>query len=99
MEDKVRSFVRLIINRELTHEELDQFFEVVESNALTDTLTSFDKEGNAQNDTAITLMQQGDVFIYEIPTIEDPEAEESHRITADFAEVISDDFEIATTFS
>ena len=99
MENKVRSFIRLIINRELTNEELGKFFDVVDESVLTDTMTTFNDDGEIQDETAITLIKQGNIFIYEVPTIEDAEIEQSHRITEDFSKIISDDFEIATTFS
>jgi len=97
--EKVRSFVRLLINRELSKEELAQFFDIVDANALTDTITTFDSVGTPLHETSITLMQQDDTFIYEIPTLEDPQAIESYDMTKEMSEFIADDFEIATTFS
>lgn len=97
--DKTRSFIRLLLNRELTQEELTDFFDIVDGHILTDTITTFDTKGNALDETAITLYLQDEIYIYEIPTIEDPKAAHSLEITNEFAEVIPDDFEIATTFS
>lgn len=99
MENKTRSFIRLVIDRELSQEELSQFFDIVDEHALTDTITTFDADGNALDETAITLMEQDGMFLYEIPAIEDLESNDSYSITDAFAKVINDDFEIATTFS
>lgn len=99
MIDKVRSFVRLVVARELTPEEITQFFDIVDAHSLTDTLTTFDSEGNSQDETAITLMVQDKSFIYEISTVEDLDSADSRSIAEEFASIISDDFELAASFS
>lgn len=90
----VRNFVRLAIRRELTEEEVESFFELVDDVANVEDTSAFDAEGNEVDDVVVTMYQVEDTYMYEIAVTEDVDLQTSREIVKELMGLMEDDFEL-----
>ena len=90
----VRNFVRLAIRRELTEEEVENFFKFVEDVADVEDTSAFDSDGNEVDDVVVTMYEVEGTFMYEVAVAEDVDLQGSREIVRDLMGIMEDDFEL-----
>ena len=87
MVDKVRKhFVRIVVEKEISRDDIVDFFDIVQSVVPTKVFQSFDGNGNKVK-AEVVHYESDDVQVYEVLTEEDISAEEGTKI-ADALETI-----------
>ena len=101
MVDKVRKhFVRLVCEKEISRDDIVDFFDIVQSVVPTKVYASFDSNGNKVK-AEVVHYESDDVEVYEVLTEEDISAEEGTKIAEILAEeldVVDWDFEASTEY-
>lgn len=83
--------VRLVIDRELSHSEVSEYFDIVDEVVDAE---SVEVLGEDAYDTLVLVYNDDGVYTYEIPVGEKVDDEESYNIAQEMADVFSDDFQI-----
>lgn len=89
-----RNFVRLAIRRELTEEEIESFFEIVDDVAEVENTSAFEEDGSEVDDVVVTMYQVEDTYMYEVAVAEDVDLKGSREIVKDLMGLMEDDFEL-----
>ena len=101
MVDKVRKhFVRIVCEKEISRDDIVDFFDIVQSVVPTKVFQSFDGNGNQVKAEVVHYESDG-VEVYEVLTEEDISQEEGTQIAEILAEeldVVDWDFEASTEY-
>lgn len=101
MVDKVRKhFVRIVVEKEISRDDIVDFFDIVQSVVPTKVFSSFDGSGNKVK-AEVVHYESDDVQVYEVLTDDDISAEEGTKIAEILAEeldVVDWDFEASTEY-
>ena len=101
MVDKVRKhFVRIVVEDEISRDDIVDFFDIVQSVVPTKVFSSFDSSGNKVK-AEVVHYESDDVQVYEVLTQDDISAEEGTQIAKILAEELDVpdwDFEASTEY-
>ena len=90
MDDK--HVIRLIVNRELSDEEISEYFDIVDEIVETENVNVMEDT----YDTQVAIYDDDGVYTYEIPVQSKVDEEESYDIVQEVADMIPDDFQVET---
>ena len=92
--DNVRTFIRLAIRREMTAEEIETFYELVEEIADVAVTSAYEADGGEVDDVVVTMYNVDDTFMYEVAVTEVVDLDTSREIVEEMMREIDDDFEL-----
>lgn len=95
---KPRSFIRLIIDRELSDDEMQEFHEIVTDHVESEDMIGYNDSADSFVSPEILYYQEDKWHFYEILTKDNISRDDGDNISEELATVFSDDFEIEATY-
>ena len=90
---KLKHFVRLIVDRELSQDELEGFFYIVNDHSDVKSFTSYDIDDEEFVDTEISYVEKDEFHMYEILLIDNISEADGEQISWALSELLNIDFE------
>lgn len=96
--DLVKNFCRLVVEHELSQEDISEYFDIVAEQADVKIKRGFDQNGQEIDEFAVLEFQTEDgQFVYEIVMSEQMSLDEGQAISDELADAFSFDFDFETS--
>lgn len=92
--DNVRTFIRLAVDRELSEEEIQSFYEFVEEIAEVAATSAYEADGTEVDDVVVTMYNVDGTYMYEVAVVEAVDMDTAGEIAQTMMSLIEDDFEL-----